>query len=134
MSANHYQSGDGIAQLLHNPRCSKSRAALDWLKANKIEFDVIEYLREPLNKNALKSLSRKINLPVKSMIRPTEPQAKSVDLKPGSLHEDEWVYDYIVQYPNLLERPIVIWKNKAAIGRPLDNIIALFQKEVAHVA
>ena len=125
---------DGIVQLLHNPRCSKSREALSWLKTNKIAFDEVNYLTDPLNAATLKLLSKKLRLPIKSMIRHGEPEAKAINLTLTSDHDDEFVYDYVAHNPKILERPIVIWKERAAIGRPLNNVAALFGREVEHVS
>lgn len=115
------------ATLLHNPRCTKSRQALAYLNENNIEVDVIEYLKVPLNKKQIESifLALQLNHPIE-MVRTKEKEFNEAGLTKSS--SAEAVFDAITSYPKLLERPILITSNGAAIGRPLENIIALLSK------
>jgi arsenate reductase len=110
-------------QILHNSRCSKSRAALDLLKTNKLDFQVIEYLKTPLNKAQITLLLAQLCIPAAALIRKSEAIYKS-DYKGKTLSENDWI-EAMVAHPKLIERPIVIVNDKAAIGRPIENIQAL---------
>jgi arsenate reductase len=109
----------------HNPRCSKSRATVEWLTQQGLEFETIEYLKMPLDKAALKQLQDKLDLPAGNMIRQGEKIYKETGLHHGQ-HSDDQLLAAITEHPILLERPIVSVGDEAAIGRPLQNVIALF--------
>lgn len=112
-------------QILHNSRCGKSRAALDLLKTKQLDFQVIEYLKTPLDKAQISLLLEQLGLPAVELVRKSEAIYKS-DYKGKTLSEAAWI-EAMVAHPKLIERPIVIVDNKAAIGRPIENIQALLQ-------
>ncbi len=112
--------------ILHNPRCRKSREALNLLQERKIKLDIIEYLKHPLNK---KQIERIISFLSKSdfkkIIRKNEIIYKE-KYKNKTLSKSDLI-QVIVQHPILLERPIVIKDKKAIIGRPPENILDLLK-------
>ncbi len=112
--------------IYHNPRCSKSRQALEYLKEQKLDFTVREYLKDVLSKNEIKELLKQLNIRPLDLIRKGEPIFKE-NYKDVTLSDAEWI-NVLVEHPILIERPIVVKDGKAAIGRPLENIMALVAK------
>ncbi len=101
--------------IIHNPRCSKSREALILLEG-KDNVEVVEYLKDGLTVNQLKDILKKLNISAFDLLRKGEDDYKE-QIKGKELTEDE-VVNLMVQYPKLIERPIIIQNDKAIIGRP----------------
>lgn len=116
--------------MYHNPRCSKSRQALTYLLTKNLDMDIVEYLKSPLKNaelNVLYSQLRNTGA-VKSahdMLRVKEKEYKEAKLDKNA--SDEEVLQAIENFPKLLERPIFVKGNGAAIGRPIENIIAFLE-------
>ncbi len=108
--------------IYHNPRCSKSRAAMELLTEKSFKFDVVKYLDTPPNKEAITELLEMLGLEPRELMRKGEQEYKDNNLADESLSRDELI-DAMVKFPKLLERPIVVKNGKAAIGRPIQNII-----------
>jgi arsenate reductase len=104
----------------HNNRCSKSRCALEYLDDKKATYEVIEYLKEPLNAAQLKEVLSRLGIPAEELIRKGEPDFKE-HFKGKKLSEKQWI-DAMVKYPKLIERPIIVKNGKAVIGRPTARI------------
>ena len=102
--------------IYHNPRCSKSRQALQLLKENGEEPDVVEYLKTPLNQNELANLLKKLKIRAHDLLRIKEDEYSELDLSPETPEED--ILTAIVINPILLERPIIVKGRKALIARP----------------
>lgn len=109
--------------LYHNPRCSKSRQALSFLDQKGLDYKIIEYLKNPLSEQELKLILKKLRINAASLIRQGEDDFKQ-NFKGKNLSEEEWVLA-MVNFPKLMERPIVIKGNKAVIARPYDRIETL---------
>jgi len=109
--------------LYHNPKCSKSRQTKELLESKNINFTTVEYLSDPLSKLELKEIISKLGCRPKDVIRTKEIEFKSLNI---DLENDQQVLDAIVKLPKLLERPIVVHKKQAQIGRPPENILKLF--------
>ncbi len=110
-------------KVLHNPRCSKSRCALDFLKAKDKTFEVIEYLDKPLSKEEMKAILKKLNIPAEQWVRKNEEDYKT-HFKGKTLSEDEWI-EAMLKFPKLIERPVVIVGDKAVIARPDERILEI---------
>jgi arsenate reductase len=110
--------------IYHNPRCSKSRQTLDLLKQQGNEPDIIEYLKTPPTKSELKRLLKMLGLTARQLLRTKEPAYKELGLDDLSLKEDE-IIDAMIKTPKLMERPIVVANNKAAIGRPPEQVLEI---------
>lgn len=108
-------------QIIHNPRCSKSRQALALLEEKGIQPDIRLYLDDTLSKDELKSILNKLNIDAASIIRKGEKDYKE-NFKGRELSEEEWI-DAMLEFPKLIERPIFINGEKAAIGRPPENVL-----------
>lgn len=107
----------------HNTRCTKSREACSILEKKKISFDTIEYLKNPLNEEEIKSLLKKLKIKADELIRKKEPlfQEKFSDKK---FTESQWI-KLMVKHPILIERPIIVKGNTAIIGRPPERILEM---------
>jgi arsenate reductase (glutaredoxin) len=106
--------------IYHNPRCSKSRKALEILRNQGLEPIVIEYLKEPLNYEQLITL--RAHFLLKDLIRTNEPRFNELAL---SLDDEKSILKAMVNEPKLMQRPIVTYKGKAVIGRPPEKILEL---------
>jgi arsenate reductase len=107
----------------HNPRCSKSRNAVALLEEKGIEAEVVKYLDTPPSKEALVKMLKMLGLSARELMRTKEDIYKELGLK--DVDDEEKLIDAMVNNPKLIERPIVIRDGKAAIGRPIENIIEL---------
>lgn len=108
-------------KIYHNPRCSKSRAALQYLVDSGLNFEIVEYLKTNLTVAELKDLLTKLAMPARALLRSSEAIFKEHNL--ASLnYSGEHLIDYMVKYPQLIERPIIVKDNKACIARPLENL------------
>ncbi len=107
-------------QIWHNTRCSKSRDAFQWLADHEIEIDWVDYMKNTIQKEQLKSVLDKLNMSAFELIRKGEKIFKE-NWKNATKSEEEWI-DIMVAHPNLIERPIVINENKAVVARPLERI------------
>ena len=112
-------------KIYHNNRCSKSRNSFDLLTERGVDFETIEYLKTPLTREDLTDLLVKLNIPAKDLIRKGEADFKE-NFKGKELSEEEWI-EAMVQYPKLIERPIVVKGDKAVIGRPIEKVIELLE-------
>jgi arsenate reductase (glutaredoxin) len=102
-------------QIYFNPSCSKCIYALEYLKANGVDPVIIQYLENNPSFEELKSLLKKLNLKPLEIIRVNEPLFIE-KFSNMTLTDDEWI-NVIVQYPILLQRPILVKGNEAVIGR-----------------
>jgi arsenate reductase len=115
--------------IYHNPRCSKSRetlALLDTLNQSGTPVNVIEYLKKPPTVEQLQTLHRQLGCPVRDMLRDNEDPYKTLNLARSDLTDAE-AYDAIAAHPILLQRPIVVYNDKAIIGRPPEAVKELFE-------
>ncbi|TKJ70827.1 arsenate reductase (glutaredoxin) [Pseudomonas koreensis] len=110
--------------LYHNPRCSKSRGALELLEARGLTPNVVRYLETPLNAAQIKALLGKLGISARQLLRSGEDEYKMLQLADESLSEAQLI-DAIAQHPKLMERPILEVGAKAVIGRPPENILEL---------
>ncbi len=109
-------------QILHNPRCSKSRQTLQLLKDQGIEPEVIEYLKNPPSAAELQDILSKLNITPRDLMRKKEAEYKATGLNNPEL-DDQALIDGMVATPKLIERPIVLANGKAAIGRPPESVL-----------
>ncbi|GLH37980.1 arsenate reductase (glutaredoxin) [Pseudomonas moraviensis] len=110
--------------LYHNPRCSKSRAALELLEARGLQPTIVRYLETPLNAAQVKALLGKLGISARHLLRSGEEEYKTLNLADASLSEQQLI-DAIAAHPKLMERPILEAGNKAVIGRPPENVLEL---------
>ncbi len=109
-----------MLQLLHNPRCGKSRSCLAFLDDSKMEYEIINYLQNPLSEDELEALIHKLNLKPIELVRQKE--TIWIEQCKGKALADTQIIKVLAKYPILLERPIVIKENQAVIGRDLEKL------------
>jgi len=105
---------------LHNPRCSKSRAALDLVRESGIELPVREYLRDPLSVDELRSIVKILGVRPIEIVRRGEPQYKTLGLSDTT--PDDEVLRAMAENPILIERPILVRGGRAVVGRPPETV------------
>ena len=110
--------------LYHNPRCSKSRGALELLEARGLTPNVVRYLETPLNAAQIKALLGKLGISARQLLRTGEDEYKMLQLADDSLSEAQLIAA-IAEHPKLMDRPILEADDKAVIGRPPENILEL---------
>lgn len=112
-----------MISIYHNPRCSKSREALDILKTTKIDHEIINYMDGSLSVETLKKLIKLLNIKPIELVRTNEPIWKE-NFKNAELSDDA-IISAMAKHPKLIERPIIVHGNKAVIGRPPQKILEI---------
>jgi arsenate reductase len=113
--------------IYHNPKCSKSRDALEILQKNRIKFTIKEYLKEGLTLAEVENLLQLLQFsPIQIM------REKEADFKTNHLAEatDKQLILALVKFPKLLERPILVSKNSAVIARSIEPIMEFLSREI----
>ena len=110
--------------LYHNPRCSKSRGALELLESRGLTPNVVRYLDTPLDAAQLRNLLGKLNISARQLLRTGEDEYKTLNLADSNL-SDEQLIDAMAAHPKLIERPILVAGNNAIIGRPPEKILEI---------
>ncbi|PLY11222.1 MAG: arsenate reductase (glutaredoxin) [Arcobacter sp.] len=108
----------------HNPRCSKSRDALNYLEEKKIALSIIKYMDAKLTKEDIKEVLQMLGMGARSLMRTKEDIYKELNLKDEN--DEEKLIQALADNPKLIERPIVIKDGSAVIARPLEKIDELF--------
>ena len=112
-----------ITTLYHNPQCTKSRLTLELLKSKGIEPEIILYLVTPPSIETLKNIQKMLGFDsAVQMMRPQEEMFKTLQLENAS---EAQLFEAMESHPKLIERPIFFINEKAAIGRPPENILPL---------
>ena len=109
--------------IYHNPRCNKSRLGVQALEEHGKEFEIVKYLDTPLTFDELKTIIEKLGISPLELIRQNEAVWKS-NYKGKTLSNDELI-QAMIEYPKLIERPIVVNGNNAIVGRPTDKIFEI---------
>ena len=110
----------------HNPRCSKSRNALNLLEEKGINPNIVKYLDNTPTKEELNKVLKLLKISAKELLRTGEDIYKELNLKEEN--DEEKIIDAMIFNPKLIERPIIIIKNEAVIARPIENLELLLKK------
>ncbi|WP_372523007.1 arsenate reductase (glutaredoxin) [Sulfuricaulis sp.] len=110
--------------IYHNPRCTKSRQTLALLEQRGIKPKVIEYLVTPPTEAELKRLLKLLGLSPRELLRRKEEEYERAGLDRPDVTDAE-IVSAMAKYPRLIERPIVVSGNKAALGRPPENVLKI---------
>ena len=110
--------------LYHNPSCSKSRGALEILRERDAEFDVVEYLKEPLDRDTLARIAGRLPNPPEDLIR-KDRNFERLGLDPNGYKTLEAVIELLLEHPELMQRPILIAGDRALICRPSEKVLEL---------
>ena len=108
--------------IYHNPRCSKSRQTLGLLEDRGVEFRVIEYLNNPPTVGQLERILTRLGLEPRELMRRNEKEYLALNLDDPSLSRDALI-NAMIAHPILIQRPIVLANDKAAIGRPPEAVL-----------
>ena len=110
--------------IYHNPCCTKSRQTLELLTKRGIEPKIIEYLVTPPSEAELKRLLKLLGISPCELLRTKEEEYKKAKLDRPDVSDAD-IIRAMVKYPRLIERPIVVSGNKAALGRPPENVLKI---------
>jgi arsenate reductase len=110
--------------IYHNPRCSKSRQTLALIEDQGIAPKVVDYLKAPPTVAELKNVLKKLGLRARDIVRKSEARYAELGLKERDVGDDE-LLALMVENPILIERPIVVSGDKAAIGRPPEAVLKI---------
>ena len=111
-------------KIYHNPRCGKSRQTLQLLQEQGIEPEIIEYLKTPPSAEELNIILKKLGIEPRELMRKNEAEYKVSGLNDETL-DREALINGMVSHPILIERPIVVVNDKAAIGRPPEAVLTI---------
>lgn len=112
-------------EIWHNPKCSKSRAAMELLENKGIDANVVKYLEQTPTKEQIEDVLKKLKISAKELLRTGEDVYKELNLK--DINDEETIVDFMVKNPILIERPIIIKGDNAVIARPIENLSELIK-------
>ena len=110
--------------IYHNPKCSKSRQTVKLLVKQGIKPVLNEYLKIPPTAEEIKEILRKLGYAPRDLMRKKEAAYTEYGLDNPSLSDDDLI-EFMVKHPILIERPIVLANEKAAIGRPPEQVLEI---------
>ena len=110
-------------KIYHNPRCSKSRQTLEIIKQKGVEIEIIEYIKPPPTIKTLKLILTKLKISAIDLVRKNEEIWKAKGKNKNLTNEE--IIELMVDHPKIIERPIVLNKNQAIIGRPPENVLKI---------
>lgn len=111
-------------EIWHNPRCSKSRAALELLRSRGVEPHVVLYLDSPPSSERIEQVLELLGIEPRELMRKTEPEYRNLALGEPALARHSLV-KALAEHPILIERPIVIANERAVVGRPPERVLEL---------
>lgn len=118
--------------IYHNPRCSKSRETLalaqEIARRDNLVLNIVEYLKTPPTLPELTALHTQLGTGVREMLRDNEEEYASLNLASA---DDAALLAAIASHPKLLQRPIVSYRGRAAVGRPPERVLALFDNQAS---
>ena len=109
-----------MMKIYHNPRCTKSRETLALIRNAGVEVEIVEYLKHIPSLEEFQLILSKLNMKPSQLLRKGEAVYKE-KFKNSNFTEEEWI-TVMLEYPKLIERPIVVKQNKAVLGRPPENV------------
>ena len=107
-------------KIYHNPRCRKSREGIKYLESKKINFEVIDYIKNNLSSEQIRNILKKLQLKPIELVRKNEAIWK--EKYKGKDFTDDQLIEILSNEPKLIERPIIVSEKLAVIGRPAENI------------
>ena len=112
-------------EIWHNPKCSKSIAAMELLENNNINANVVKYLETAPSKEQLQDVLKKLNIKASQLLRTGEEIYS--ELKLNQIDDENELIEIMVKNPILIERPIIIKGESAVIARPIENLSELLK-------
>ena len=123
------KENEGIV-VWHNPRCSKSRNAIKYLDEKGVAYTVRRYLDDVPSEEELREILKKLKISPREWIRSKEKLYRELHLKEV---EEEKLIEVMAEHPRLIERPVVIYGDKAVVARPetkIDEILSLMKGKI----
>jgi len=114
----------GDLLVYHNPRCSKSRGALELLADRSADVEVIEYLQTPPDRATLAWILDAIDDRPSDLVR-IDDHFRELGLDPDAYHDREAVIALLLEHPELMQRPVVIRGDRGLIARPSERVLGL---------
>lgn len=108
--------------IYHNPRCSKSREALQLVEANGAPHAVVEYLKTPPDRATLEGLLGRLATPPAALVRTGDAGFGELGIDEESLNSPAAVVDLLVEHPELMQRPVIVRGDAAVIARPPELV------------
>ncbi len=109
------------ATIYHNPKCSTSRKVLEWLRDGGVDTTVVEYLKTPPSRAELDRMIKAIGKGVRGVLR-----RKGTPYEELRLDDPKWtdaqLVDFMLAYPILIERPIVVTAKGTRLARPPESV------------
>lgn len=109
--------------IYHNPACSTSRHAMEVVAGAGVEADVVQYLKTPLDAEALRVLIGRLEDPPSDLVR-RDGYFKEQGLTPDDVATVDQIVDVLVAHPRLMQRPVLVRGDRAVIGRPKERVAA----------
>ena len=114
-----------MVRIWHNPRCSKSREAMELLRERGVEAGVVDYLGQPPSPAEVEALLGKLGGDPRQLVRFKEDEAKALGLSADDQRPAaEWAA-LLAAHPKLIERPVLEVGDRAVIGRPTERLLEL---------
>jgi arsenate reductase len=110
--------------IFHNPSCSKSRGALELLRAAGVDPEIVQYLKQPPSRAELERIIGMLGDPPAALVR-HDKRFRELGLDPAAYTGKAEVIDLLVEHPELMERPVVVRGERAVIGRPPEKVLDL---------
>jgi arsenate reductase len=110
--------------LYHNPKCSKSRGALEILQARGVDLQIVEYLTTPLGREDLEDLLDKLPEPPSELVR-KDAHFKELGLDADRCTDRGAVVEVLLEHPRLMQRPVAVRADRAVIGRPSERVLEI---------
>jgi arsenate reductase len=110
--------------VFHNPKCSKSRGALEILGERGVDAEIVEYLKAPPSRADLERILDAIPDAPSVLVR-HDARFKDLGLDPGDYETRDAVVALLLEHPELMERPVVFVGDRAVIARPSDKVLEL---------
>ena len=111
-------------RLYHNPGCSKSRGALEILRERGAEFDVVEYLTQPIDRETLTTIAGLLPNPPEELVR-KDRNFEQLGLDPNGYQTIEATIEILLEHPDLMQRPVLVAGDRALICRPAEKVLEL---------
>lgn len=111
--------------IFHNPKCSKSRGALELVDAQGIRYDVVEYLKAPPDRATLEHIARNYAGPMVDLVRTGDSAFTDLDIDPATLTTPEAVVEVLLGHPEVMQRPILVRGDSVVIARPPELVAQL---------
>lgn len=112
--------------IYHNPRCSKSRQALELLNEHEVSASVVEYLKNPLDRVTLERIAEKLAENATDLIRTQDSQFKELNIDSDALTKEKCI-SLLLEYPQLMQRPIIESTKQAIIARPPEKLLSMLE-------